>query len=107
MKPTEVFHAILNTDPNAEVVCSSKPVGVKDAAVFVVDTRKLRHPNDLKADDMGSWIHKGKPIRYYKLSRVSKSGEVYGAKPCDRKDSGDVYKLTRIYYHHKGTSEFH
>ena len=34
-----------------------KLVGVTDAAVFLVDTAKLRHPDDLKAD-MEIWVHK-------------------------------------------------
>ena len=38
-----------------------KLVGVTDAAVFLVDTTKLRHPDDLKADDMEIWVHKGIP----------------------------------------------
>ena len=43
-----------------------KPVGVGDAAVFIVDTSKLRHPDDLKADNMGSWIN-----RYYDVTMKS------------------------------------
>ena len=106
MKPAEVLNAIINTDPTSEVVCSQKPVGVSDAAVFIVDTSKLRHADDLKADDMGSWIHKGKPIRYYEVQR-SPSGVVYGATHCaEAADNSAVYRLTKIYYHHKGTSEF-
>ena len=29
---------------------------------FLVDAK---YCDDLKADDIGSWIHKGKPIRYF------------------------------------------
>ena len=105
LQPTEVFDIVLNTGVSSEVVCTQKPVGVKDAAVFVVDTTSFRRHDDLKADDMGSWVHKGKPVRYYEISRLT-SGEVYGAKPCNASNSSTVYKLTRIYYHHGGTPEF-
>ena len=44
------------------------------SAVFVVG---FRCHDDLKADDMGSWVHKGKHVRYYEISRLT-SGEVYG-----------------------------
>ena len=104
MKPTEVFDAILNTNCSSSSVCTRKPVGVNDSAVFLVDTTKLKHQDDLRADDMGSWMHKGKPVRFYKVKRLS-SGEVYDAQQCDKTDR-NVYKLTRIYYHHKGTPEF-
>ena len=82
-----------------------KPVGVKNSATFIVDTTKLKHKNDLKSDDMGGWIHKGKPVRFYELKRCPSSGEVYGANPSS-KGAGNAYQLTRIYYHHRGTTEF-
>ncbi len=104
MKPADVLNAILNTDITSKVVCTQKPVGVTDVAVFLVDTTKLRHPDHLKADDMGGWIHKGKPSRYYIVER-SPTGVVYGVKRCDE-TAKDAFKLTRIYYHHRGTSEF-
>lgn len=105
IQPTEVFDMILNTEISSEIVCKQKPVGISDAAVFLVDTTNFRRHDDLKADDMGSWIHKAKPIRYFDLSRCI-SGEVYGAKCCEESSCDTVYRLTRVYYHHRGTPEF-
>ena len=105
MKPVDVFDAVLNIDCSSACVCTKKPVRVTDAAVFLVDSTRLRHQDDLKADDMGSWTHKGKPVCFYKVQRLS-SGEVNDAEQCDSTDDKRIYKLTRIYYHHKGTSEF-
>ena len=106
MKPVDVFNAIINTSCTSDVVCTCKPVGVKDAATFLVDTTRLKHPNDLKFDDMGGWFHKGKPIRYFEIQRVPQTGDIYGAKQCPARRDEDAYKLTRIYYHHMGTTEF-
>ena len=75
MKPVDVFDAVLNIDYSSACVCTKKPVGVTDAAVFLVDSTRLKHQDYLKADDMGSWTHKGKPVRFYKVQRLS-SGEV-------------------------------
>ncbi len=75
LKPLEVFEVILNTDPTSEVVCKRKPVGIRDSGVFLMDLTKLKHPKDIKADDMGSMIHKGKPVRYFDVER-SEDGEV-------------------------------
>lgn len=105
LKPARVFDVILNTPLSSEMVCMQKPVGVKNSAIFIVDTTKLKDPNDLKSDDMGGWIHKGKPVRFYKLQRCTSSGEVFGVNPSS-KSAGKAYKLTRIYYHHRGTTEF-
>ncbi len=106
IKPAEVLDVILNTDPTSELVCRRKPVGVCDAAVFLVDVTKLKHPNDLKADDVGSWVHKGKPVRFFDVDR-SLDGHVIVAESCSKDEiSSTVYKLTRVYYHRKGTSQF-
>jgi hypothetical protein len=104
LKPVDVFNAILNTDVSSAAVCNHKPVEVMDPAVFIVNLNSLKNPNDIKADDMGSWIHKGKPIRYFELDQGD-DGEVLLAKPCSSEDS-NYYKLTRVYYHHKGTPQF-
>lgn len=103
MQPVDVFNAVLNTKHDAQVVCQQKPVGIKDTATFLIDTTKLRHFEDIKADDVGSWVHKGRPVRFYTIARLA-SGEVYGAQLCEGAEA--TYKLTRIYYHHKGTPEF-
>ena len=36
------------------LVCTQKPVGVTEAEVFLVNTNKLRHQEDIRADDVGS-----------------------------------------------------
>ena len=41
---------------------SSEPVSVSRKAVFVINSPKLRSLDDVKADDSGSWIHKGRPF---------------------------------------------
>ena len=95
---------MLNLTPDDDNVCSSRPVGIMQAATFVVSNDVVGKVDDLKADDLGVWDHKGKPIRRYKVSRLP-SGEVYGAELT--KDSGDdVYHLVRVYYHHKHTPSF-
>ena len=42
-----------------EVLCTSPPVNVSHNVTFLVDTRKLCKPNDLKCDDMGAWRNNG------------------------------------------------
>jgi len=73
-------------------------------ATFVVANTAVGKLDNLKADDVGVWEHKGKPGRSYQVSRLP-SGEVYGAEVV--KESGDnVYDLVRVYYHHKHTPTF-
>ena len=103
VQPTEAFNAILHTSETSPLVCNQRPTGVTEAAVFLVNTNKLRHKDDLKADDVGGWCHKGKPKRFYSIEWIA-PGEVH-AELCGE-DTDGAFKLTRIYYHHKGTTEF-
>lgn len=104
VQPSEALDLLLNLRPHSSEVCSSRPIGVTTAATFVVANQAFGKIDDLKADDLGVWSHKGKPIRKYKVSRLS-SGEVYGAELVDE-TGGNVYQLVRIYYHHKHTPTF-
>ena len=104
VQPVDAFNAILNTSKTSQVVCGIRPVGITEAAVFLVNTSKLRHQEDIRADDVGSWCHKGKPMHFYTVERMP-SGEVYRVQCCDEGSEG-AFKLIRIYYHHKGTPEF-
>ena len=92
-----------------DCVCSSKPVGItkaatNKAATFVISTKILDTIDDIKADDLGARVHKGKPIRRYKVN-CSESGAMNGADLT--KEAGEhVYQLIRVYYHHKHTPMF-
>jgi hypothetical protein len=59
------------TDQN---VCKQKPVGIVKEDTYVAPTSL---GNDVKADDLGVWTHKGKPIRKYKIV-CSESRIIYG-----------------------------
>lgn len=94
----------MNTTLDSENLSKCKPVGIIKSGAFVLSTNQLGDSDDLKADDLGVWTHKGKPSRMYKVTRTD-TGSVYGADLT--KEAGEnVYRLTRVYYHHKHTPTF-
>lgn len=97
LKPLEAMDLLLNTLPEDSSVCTSKPIGVRRSATFIVARKSLGSSDDIKADDLGMWIHKGKPIRNYKVTRLP-SGEVYGVELASQGDTADIFQLTHIYY---------
>ena len=106
LKPVEALDLLLNASPESSNICRSKPIGVKRSATFIVARKSLGSTDDIKADDLGVWIHKGKPVRKYQVSRLD-SGEVYGAELISSDDLAEnVFQLTRIYYHHKHSPTF-
>jgi len=84
----------------------SKPAGITKPATFVVANNAVGKVDDIRADDLGVWEYKGKPVRQYKISRLP-SGEVYDAEICKDQEPGDnIFELVRVYYHHKHTPTF-
>ena len=41
-------------------IATGQPVSVQENLVFIVDLSKLDKPEDIRADDLGSWICNGK-----------------------------------------------
>ena len=75
-------------------------------AMFIVARKSLGSTDDIKADDLGVWIHKGKSVRKYQVSRLD-SGELYAAELISSDDLVEnVFQLTHIYYHHKYSPTF-
>ena len=75
LKPAEAFDLLLNLKPSSCNVCSSKPVGITKPATFVVSNEAVGKIGNIKADDLGVWEHKGKPIRQFKVSTGSLRGK--------------------------------
>ena len=105
LKPVEALDLLLNTSPEDSSVCVSKPIGIRRSATFIVARKCLGNRDDIKVDDLGVWVHKGKLVRSYKVSCLP-SGEVYGVELTSQGDVADVFQLTRIYYHHKYSPTF-
>ena len=87
-------------------ISSKQPLRVTTSKVFIVDTDKLSHHDDLKADDLGSWRNDGQHSRWVKVKRSSQGVtkvELCGGKPeCDSR----AYCLHRHYFVHHSNSEF-
>ena len=57
LKPVDALDLLLNSVPTAENVCRKKPVFVKKAAVFLVDTSQLGSPDDLVSSPLSPQDH--------------------------------------------------
>ena len=93
LQPSEVLDIVLNLSETDHQKCQVKPVNVSRKAVFVINSPKLRSLDDVKADDSGSWIHKGKPVCHYRVSRTA-NVIMYGTNRCDCVSDENTYSLT-------------
>ena len=51
----DIVKILLNPTFKKDLLCSTHPVSVRNNVSFVVDLSKLNDPNDVRADDLGTW----------------------------------------------------
>ena len=82
-------------------ICTSHPVSVQEDLVFVVDLSHLEKPEDLRADDLGSWLCNGKKCVRCKVQDGQVLEVFYGSSI----PSKNTYLLIRRYYKHATSGE--
>ena len=95
----EQLVCILLGQYSEERLCISQPVNISHNVTFLVQTSHLKHPDDIKCDDMGSWKHNGSPKHFYCVTKSTKgitNIEPLKTKPSDPAE--DIYELKRVYY---------
>ena len=71
-------------------------------AAFVVNLDSLDAFNDIKADENGVWKRKGAPVGYMSVHDGSKV-----VRRSKMKSFPHYYKITRTYYTHSSSPDFH
>ena len=86
------------------IYCTSPPINVSHNVTFLVDTRKLCQPNDLKCVDMGAWRNNGvrKKRVFVKFDCHNDTATVDLS--ADSKDY-NLYALKRSYHKNKSSED--
>ena len=87
-------------------VSRHQPLRVRQSKSFLVDTNNLDDPDDIKADDLGSWRNDGQHSRWVKVNQVNE--HVRSVKFCSGKPQNDpsTFCLHRNYYIHHSSNQF-
>ena len=89
-------------------ICQSVPKNVTYNGTFVIDTSHLRNSEDVKCDDMGSWINNG--VRKLYLNVVNHESankmKVEIIQRGGKKPSCPHWCLTRTYFAYKESTDF-
>ena len=96
-----LIKSLLAADVNANQVCKVQPLGVMNNAPFLIDLDKVPF-EDLKADDLGSWVATETKRTYFQFTRTNAIRYSTGVL-----SSNDYFLLTRRYYVHKTYNRFH
>lgn len=99
-----ILKILLSPSIDKNKVCSVWPIEVESSSTFVVDITKLKHPDDVRKDFFGKWIHSGSHPTPFK-AKVNSNGEIQVEK-CARGATGEVYYLRRLHCYHPSNSDF-
>jgi len=97
---------LTNTVPQ-EKLCSIQPTKVCHNTTFVVDLHALDDIDDIRADENGVWIRKGSPIAFLSVHDNGHDGKVKVVRRSRMGSHLHYYKLTRTYYQHSCSPDFH
>ena len=99
----KIAEILLDKDLSLSRIATSQPVGVQDNMAFIVDLSKLASQDDIRADDMGSWICNGKRRQ---LCSVDEFGCVVDIVSKVKSRKQRVYALVKRYYRHATASDY-
>ena len=66
-------------------MCHKVPIRIEENAVFEIDSRSLKCPNDVRADDLGAWVNNG--VRHCIVTCTSSRNVVSNVKVLPNKRS--------------------
>ena len=98
----EITEILLESDLLTSRIATSHPVSVQDNLVFVVDLSQLEKPEDIRADDLGSWVCNGKRCNGCEVE----DGQVTEVFSGLSIQGGSTYRLVRRYYKHATSTDF-
>ena len=96
---------LLNPKIDCSRVCTTWPISnIASNASFVVDITHLKHPDNVRKDFFGKWIHSGSHPFTFKAS-TTEDGEVMVEK-CSAEAAGRVFYLRRLHSYHPSNADF-
>ena len=96
-----LIQSLLASDMQENRICKVQPLGVTANAVFQIDLDCVAF-EDLKADDLGSWLATGTRRTYFRFTQTNAVRYATGVP-----NSSEYFLLTRRYYVHKTYNRFH
>ena len=98
-----IIELLLDKSLPQNKIATAQPVGVQENLVFIVDVSKLKKAEDIRADDLGSWICNGKRCSWCVLDDDGDVSEIFTKyKP----QYPNNYCLVKRYYKHATSGDF-
>ena len=93
-------------DPNIDKqrIATKRPLDAPSSSTFVVDVSKLLHPDDIKKDIYGKWLHSGSHTDVFLCTY--EGDDVNIEKATSGASGENVYYLRRLHSVHPSNSAF-
>ena len=85
-------------------IAFKRSLTVPFSSSFVVDLTKLAHPDDIKKDMYGKWLHSGSHENVFRCTYCDDGVDIEKAVPGARGDN--IYYLRRLHSVHPSNTEF-
>ena len=99
------MNMLLNPKIDENKITSRRPLESSFSASFVVDVSKLAHPDDIKKDMYGKWLHSGSHTDVFKCT-YSDNDSVFIEKAAPGASGDNVYYLRRLHSVHPSNNDF-
>ena len=96
---------LLDPGIKEEKIARQRPLEVQQDSTFVVDVRDLKHPDDIKKDMYGKWLHRGSHTDVFRCS-FDEQGKVHVEKAAQGDPGDTVYYLRRLHSAHPSNKYF-
>ena len=98
-----IVRLLLDTDLPHSKIATIQPTGVQDNHVFIVDISKLDNPEDVRADDLGSWVCNGKRRLQCAVNDQECVVDIF-SKYQPKKQH--LFTLVKLYYKHSTAGDY-
>lgn len=99
----EIVKILLSPTFRNDLLCSAHPVSVQNNVSFVVDLSKLKDPNDVRADDLGTWKCTGSRLLRFTVKISNIDCHIVS----EMSSNAMVVNVRRQYHVHATDSDLH
>ena len=100
-----ILKILLDPSISQSKICTIRPVDITKSSTYVVAINKLEHPDDIKNDNFGKWVHSGSHPLYFRV-QVEHDDYVYVEKCAAGATGENVILLRRLHSVHPSNHNF-
>ena len=101
----QIMQILLDPNIDKQRIALKRPLDAPSSSTFVVDISKLSHPDDIKKDMYGTWLHSGSHTDVF-ICTYNEDDSVNIEKAANGASGKNVYYLRRLHSVHPSNTGF-